>query len=503
MLIDYSGVYNPAAYLTFDSFQYNARFVWPLRVPVLVDTGIVSCVDVEARKLYDTTGGNTMLDWSSLATFSNSINAVVAPAEGGTTNTLQEVVDAGGTVTSGVVTIDAANARTNTYGGLLTVLGENVQGGVSTVASGADGATALGYFSIAGGNYGATAIGDGTTASGNYGATAMGNHAHATNDSAFAWSGQVTDYFDNGPGTFNIDPVNGVDGVFVGTTSLATLLAAAGGTATNATLLTHGGTNVTEAALDTDDFGWDGTNITVLVEGGAYTNLFAGSGTTGSVTSAGGDAGKYLKADGTWDTPADTDTTDHAALSNLGITASGHTGTASRIWGADGSGAADEIEVGTGLDLTAGVLTATGGGETWTDEVWANSGSVTQACANASYTTMVFGTEERDAQGCFDGTNFVFSGTNTIEIMGAIGIQALATTKTITIALEKNGDRVRFAYQDNASGIASPIAGFNFREDNDSATNVWNIVVYNTDTASRNTYPINGAGVWIRARRKQ
>jgi len=34
--------------------------------------------------------------------------------------------------------------------------------------------------------------------------------------------------------------------------------------------------------------------------------LFAGSGTTGSVTSAGGDAGKYLKADGTWDIPSDT-----------------------------------------------------------------------------------------------------------------------------------------------------------------------------------------------------
>lgn len=36
--------------------------------------------------------------------------------------------------------------------------------------------------------------------------------------------------------------------------------------------------------------------------GGTFTNLFAGSGTTGSVTSAAGDAGKYLKADGTWAT---------------------------------------------------------------------------------------------------------------------------------------------------------------------------------------------------------
>ena len=34
------------------------------------------------------------------------------------------------------------------------------------------------------------------------------------------------------------------------------------------------------------------------------TNYFAGSGTAGVITSVGGDAGKYLKADGTWATPA-------------------------------------------------------------------------------------------------------------------------------------------------------------------------------------------------------
>jgi hypothetical protein len=38
------------------------------------------------------------------------------------------------------------------------------------------------------------------------------------------------------------------------------------------------------------------------------TNLFGGSGTTGLVQSAGGDAGKYLAADGTWGTPAGTAT---------------------------------------------------------------------------------------------------------------------------------------------------------------------------------------------------
>ena len=37
-----------------------------------------------------------------------------------------------------------------------------------------------------------------------------------------------------------------------------------------------------------------------------FTTLFAGLGTTGLVTSVGGDAGKFLMADGTWDTPSDT-----------------------------------------------------------------------------------------------------------------------------------------------------------------------------------------------------
>jgi hypothetical protein len=45
-------------------------------------------------------------------------------------------------------------------------------------------------------------------------------------------------------------------------------------------------------------------NTNVSSSSGGTTNLFAGSGSTGLVTSAGGDAGKYLKADGTWATPA-------------------------------------------------------------------------------------------------------------------------------------------------------------------------------------------------------
>jgi len=44
-------------------------------------------------------------------------------------DTLQTVVTRGGTVTSGTVTIDADNAHTNTFGGLLTVLGRDVRAG--------------------------------------------------------------------------------------------------------------------------------------------------------------------------------------------------------------------------------------------------------------------------------------------------------------------------------------------------------------------------------------
>ena len=42
----------------------------------------------------------------------------------------------------------------------------------------------------------------------------------------------------------------------------------------------------------------------VLTVNAGASSLFTGSGTTGSVTSAAGDAGKYLKADRTWGTPA-------------------------------------------------------------------------------------------------------------------------------------------------------------------------------------------------------
>jgi hypothetical protein len=230
-----------------------------------------------------------------------------------------------------VVTIDAANARTNTYGGLLTVLGSAVRGGSGTVVD--TYGVAFGQNTEAG--ISGAAFGNGTYAgefgvafgygsiSGQAGFSAGGNATGG--DNSFIFADYVgTNAFDRSAYT-NEFAIRASGGTYFDTPELeatGTVRAESfaigagdpitewpeGGSATNATLLTHGGTNVTEAALDTDDFGWDGTNITVLVEGGAYTNLFAGGGTTGSVTSAGGDAGKYLKADGTWDTPADTNT---------------------------------------------------------------------------------------------------------------------------------------------------------------------------------------------------
>jgi hypothetical protein len=167
----------------------------------------------------------------------------------GMSNTV--VLAAGAVQTNETRQVTINNAFTNTFGGALTVLGTAVQGGSNTVASGlygatafgADtvasgitgatalgdttaasglsGATALGSGTTASGNYGATALGSGTTASGNYGAAALGYNSRATNDSAFAWSGQEADYTDNGPGTFNIDPVGGFAGIYVGTKTLA------------------------------------------------------------------------------------------------------------------------------------------------------------------------------------------------------------------------------------------------------------------------------------------
>jgi hypothetical protein len=82
--------------------------------------------------------------------------------------------------------------------------------------------------------------------------------------------------------------------------------------------------------------------ITAWPEGGGTSDLFAGAGTTGLVTSAAGDAGKYLKADGTWDTVTST-ATNATLLTTNGVRLA-------------------EAEIGSGLAVTGGVMyvTATG-----------------------------------------------------------------------------------------------------------------------------------------------
>lgn len=108
--------------------------------------------------------------------------------------------------------------------------------------------TASGYFSHAEGDYTTAsgefshAEGSGTTASGNYshaegvGTIASGNYSHAEGILsqtraedlfAFAWNGDDTRstlYTSHGPGTFNINPVGGLGGFYIGEQTLYAIL---------------------------------------------------------------------------------------------------------------------------------------------------------------------------------------------------------------------------------------------------------------------------------------
>jgi hypothetical protein len=116
------------------------------------------------------------------------------------------VVNAGGAVTSGVVTIDSANARTNTYGGALGIGPNRWQanaGAASGSGSWANGGVASGDYSWAGVN--SVASGDRSWANGGGAASgarswAMGQSAIASNDNSFAWN----DQYSHGDGSFNI-----------------------------------------------------------------------------------------------------------------------------------------------------------------------------------------------------------------------------------------------------------------------------------------------------------
>jgi hypothetical protein len=109
--------------------------------------GLLSARITTAQARADAAGVTNAAQTLALAGKQDSSTAatdaeLAAAATAGTNNTtaatnaitLQEVVTRGGTVTSGTVTIDSANARTNTFGGKLTVLGESVTAGVNTSA---------------------------------------------------------------------------------------------------------------------------------------------------------------------------------------------------------------------------------------------------------------------------------------------------------------------------------------------------------------------------------
>ena len=92
--------------------------------------------------------------WSGVSNQYASTNWVMAQGfitnSSGGSDTLQDVVNRGGIVTSNTVTIDSSNLRTNTLGGYLTILGSRVQEANSTAS--AFGSHAEGGMTLASGS---------------------------------------------------------------------------------------------------------------------------------------------------------------------------------------------------------------------------------------------------------------------------------------------------------------------------------------------------------------
>jgi len=124
------------------------------------------------------------------------------------TPTLESVTDVGNTTTNGII-VDSANQFSSTIGGFLTTLGLSVREGTATSAN----------------TLGSHAEGNGTIASGYYSHSA-GKNSAAYDDYSWIWNGNNTTNFynSNGQGTFNINPVGGLNGFYIGTTNLNTIL---------------------------------------------------------------------------------------------------------------------------------------------------------------------------------------------------------------------------------------------------------------------------------------
>ena len=219
---------------------------------------------------------------AQLSVVSNLVAQAQATANTALTNvpSLDQVTTAGSTTDNGV-SINASHTRTNTYGGLVSILGRRVQSGYGTSATGlyshAEGygvsaggmeSHAEGYGTIANGvnshaegdttvasGAASHAEGNGNTASGanshaeGNNATASGSAAHAegvattasagyshaagywcksTNSAAWVWSSgwnKPTYYISHGNNTFNVDPTGGVAGFYIGETNLDAYLA--------------------------------------------------------------------------------------------------------------------------------------------------------------------------------------------------------------------------------------------------------------------------------------
>lgn len=149
---------------------------------------------------------------------------------------IQNVLAAGNVSTVGM-TIDSANTQTNTYGGLLTILGSRVQSGTQSIASGLN-SHAEGYRTtssgISGHSEGGYTIASGAqshdegsqSAASGLCSHAAGAAAIASNYCCWVWNGDWTNsnYHSQFDGSFNINPVGGLYGFYIGTTSLGTTL---------------------------------------------------------------------------------------------------------------------------------------------------------------------------------------------------------------------------------------------------------------------------------------
>lgn len=134
------------------------------------------------------------------------------------TNIAQNVSGGGGSAVNTSGNFSATNSFTLTTTGFRAA---DSTTGVVSFAQGLD-VVASGLNSFASGE---------SVSASNQAAIALGRFASATDDYSFVWSGRSADYSSHGVGTFNIDPVGGAAGFWVGDEPLDVLI---GDAATNA-----------------------------------------------------------------------------------------------------------------------------------------------------------------------------------------------------------------------------------------------------------------------------